>query len=135
MKKILIIVAIVIVVGGGVGAYFIFFSNNKPKEEPKVVLYTYAVKDAFITNVKDSKKLFKTSIVLVVNKEKMEELFDKKVYVIRDTVLMILRGLTDENLQSMGIQDKLRDEISSKLNKTLEIDNIVSVYFGDFVMQ
>lgn len=135
MKKILIIIIAVIVIAGGVGAYFLFFNKPKEEAEPKVELYTYAIEDAFITNVKGSQKLFKTSVILVVNKENMDEVFAENTYIIRDTIIMILRELTEEEISGMTIQDMLRTEIASALNKALEIDNIVSVYFGDFVMQ
>ena len=36
---------------------------------------------------------------------------------------------------SSDIQDKLRVEIPQIVNKALNIDSIVSVYFSDFVMQ
>jgi flagellar FliL protein len=129
-----IIIIAVVVLGAGVGAYFLFFSN-KEKKEPEIVLYTYAIEDSFITNVKDSQKLLKTSIILVVNKEKMDEFLGMNIYSIRDTILIILRNLTDKEIASMDIQERLRDEIPSALNKVLKIDSVVSVYFSDFVMQ
>lgn len=131
MKKFLIIAVVVIALG--VAAYFLFF-NNADKES-EVTLYNFAIEDPFITNVSNSQKLFKATIILVVDKEKMDEYFTENSYVIRDTILMILRELTEEEIKSVDTQDKLRDVISSALNKTLGIENIVSVYFGDFVMQ
>ena len=49
--------------------------------------------------------------------------------------MIILRDLTDEDISSPDIMDRLRSRIPAELNKALEIDNIVSVYFNDFVMQ
>ncbi len=132
MKKILIIVIAVIAIG--VGAFFLFF-NKQTEEEPEIILYNYAIEDAFITNVNGSQKLFKTAIILVVNKEAMDEYLGENIYTIRDTILMILRNLTEKEISTMDIQDRLRVEIAAALNKVLEIDNVVSVYFGDFVMQ
>lgn len=125
MKRILIFVIAAIAVGA------LLVSCGKEGEE---VLYNYAIKDAFIANVKESEKLVKASIVLVMNKDISEDL-DKKVHIIRDTVLIILRDLTDEDISSPDIMDRLRSRIPAELNKALEIDNIVSVYFNDFVMQ
>lgn len=132
MKKIIFIAIAVIAVG--VAAYFLFF-NNKAEAEPEVILYNYAIEDAFITNVKNSQKLFKTSIILVVNQKEMDAQLDENIYAIRDTILMILRDLTVEDISSDDIQSRLRVDISTALNKVLKIDNFVSVYFGDFVMQ
>lgn len=131
MKKIIIIAIVIIALGAS--AFFLFF--NKPKEEAEVSFYNYAIEDAFITNVRESQKLFKTSIILVVNKEEMDEYLEENIYTIRDTILTILRSLTDEDISGMDIQDRLRNEISSALNNALGIDNIASVYFSDFVMQ
>lgn len=134
MKKILIIIIAVVLIGGGVGAYFLFFSD-KGEDKEKVELYNYAVKDAFITNVNDSVKLFKTQVILVVNKKGMEDYLEENTYTIRDTILFILRDLTEDDITSTDIQDKLRELIATEINQALEIDNIVSVYFSDFVMQ
>lgn len=115
-------------------AVIIYILNNQNAEkEPE--LYSYPITDYFVTNVKDSSKLFKTSIVLVVNEKGMETLLDEKKPEIRDTILFVLRGLTAEDLTSDSIQDKLRDEIPKDINEALEIDNVVSLYFTDFVMQ
>ena len=127
MKRILIVVIAVIAVGT------LLVSCGKKEGEPEV-LYNYAIKDAFIANVKDSQKLVKASIVLVMNKDISEDL-DESIHIIRDTVLIILRDLTDEDISSPDIMDRLRSEIPAALNKALEIENIVSVYFSDFVMQ
>lgn len=127
MKKILLVVIAVIAVGT------LIVSCGK-KEGEGEVLYNYAIKDAFIANVKESQKLVKVSLILVMNKDIAKDL-EESVYIIRDTVLIILRGLTDDDISSPDIMDRLRNDIPAELNKALEIDNIVSVYFSDFVMQ
>jgi flagellar basal body-associated protein FliL len=132
MKKILIIAVIVLALGAG--AFFLFF-NKPPEGEPEVVLYNYAIEDSFIANVSGSQKLVKATIILAVNKKGMDTELTDNIYIIRDTILMILRSLTDEDISSADIMNRLRDEIPAALNKALNIDNIVSVYFSDFVMQ
>lgn len=131
MNKILVVV--IIVIAACAAAYFLFF--NKPKEENSEVLYNYAIEDPFIANVKNSQKLVKVSVILVVNKANMDEYLEENLYVIRDKILIILRSLTDDDISSADIMDRLRVEIPAALNKALGIDDIVSVYFGDFVMQ
>lgn len=133
MKKILIIAVIVIALGAG--AYFLFFNKPKEEAEPEVIHYNYAIEDPFIANVRKSQSLVKASVILVVNKKEMDEYLTENIYIIRDTILIILRGLTAEDIASADIMDRLRVEIPAELNKALKIDNIVSVYFGDFVMQ
>lgn len=129
-KIIILIVAAAVVIGGA--AYFFLLRNNDGENQP---LYEYAMSDAFVTNVKDSSKLFKTSVILVVDKKGMDDFFDENEYTIRDTILFMLRDLTEEDISSSDIQAKLRVSIPQALNSALGIDNIVSVYFSDFVMQ
>lgn len=136
-KKVLALVAGVVVfmllIGAGTAYFFLKDRGNKAEEPP--TLYNYTIKDYFVTNVKDSTKLFKASIVLVLNKEGMDAEMEANLPVIRDKILFILRGLTADDLTNPDIQDKLRDKIPTALNQAMGIDNIVSVYFGDFVMQ
>ena len=142
MKKIIIIAAIaVVVIGGGLGAYFIFFANKatdpnaEPTETPPPPTYTYALDNYFVTNVKDSNLLFKTTIVLVTTDAEMEDFLTENQYIIRDTIIFRLRELTEEDIMTNDIQEKLRGELPQILNKALNIETIVTVYFSDFVMQ
>ncbi len=133
MKKILIIIIAVIIIGGGAVYYFLGIRGNS--EEKVVELSAYVPGDYFVTNVMDSSSLFKVTVVLMLNTDKLEEKLNENEYVIRDAIIARLRKLTEEDLTSSDIQDRLREELASELNKQLEIDNIVTVYFSDFVMQ
>ena len=134
MPKKLMIVILAVVLVAGAAVYFLILRDgggeNKPAE-----LYNYAVKDSFVTNVKDSSKLFKTTIVLVANEKGLEEFFEEGQYVVRDTILFILRDLTEEDIRSDDIQDQLRISIAQALNSALQVESVVSVRFIDFVMQ
>lgn len=131
-KKIIIAAAaLAVVLAAGAAVYFFVLR----KSEPVAKLYDYAIEDSFVTNVKDSSKLFKATVILVLNQDKLGETLDANQYVVRDTVLFILRDLTEDDIRSGDIQDKLRVTIPKALNAALGIDNVVSVYFSDFVMQ
>jgi len=88
-----------------------------------------------VTNVAGSSSLFKVSTALMLNTDKLTDELEAKKYVIRDTVIARLRKLTEEDLASGEIQNRLRTELTEELNAVLGIDNIVTIYFGDFVMQ
>ncbi len=133
MKKILIIIIAVVLIGGGAAYYFLAVRGNQ--EEKPVELTSYVPGDYFVTNVADSNNLLKVTIVLMLDTDKLEDMLAENEYVIRDTIIARLRKLTVEDLTSTDIQDKLRTELSSELNEVLGIDNIVTVYFSDFVMQ
>ncbi|NCB27434.1 MAG: flagellar basal body-associated FliL family protein, partial [Bacteroidia bacterium] len=65
----------------------------------------------------------------------LEEFFEENQYIVRDTILFILRDLTEADIRSNDIQDKLRVTIPQALNTALQIENLMSVRFIDFVMQ
>ena len=131
MKKTLIIIIAAVVVASGVAAYFIFFRNSEPKE----VRIAYVPGEFFVTNVKDSKYLLKTTIVLELNKEGMEEYLTDNNHMIRDIIIFILREKTEEELRSTGIENQLRTEIVEKIMEEMGIDYIATLYFNDYVLQ
>lgn len=133
---ILLLILLVVAIGAGAAYYFILRpSQAAAAAEKPAELYEYAISDSFVTNVKDSNKLLKTTIVLVVNEKDLNDFLDANKYTIRDTILFILRGLTEDDIKKDDIQDTLRQSIPEALNEALEIDSIVSIYFSDFVMQ
>ena len=132
-KLILIIIAALLLVAGAVVYFFVIKPNNDKDKEP--TYYEYAIKDPFITNVKSSSKLFKASIVLVLDNKKVAEGLGTQLYTIRDTVLFVLRDMTESDFKNQSVQDNLRKTLPDKLNAALNISNIVSVRFSDFVMQ
>jgi flagellar basal body-associated protein FliL len=134
-KKVLTILAVLAILVT-VGVVYTIMSRSKADDtsgEP--TLYQYSVEDPFVTNVKDSQKLFKTTVILVTDEEGMDEFLAENQYVIRDSILFIMRSLTEEDIESEDIQDVLRESIPVALNSALGIDSIVSIYFSDFVMQ
>jgi flagellar FliL protein len=132
MKKIIIIViAVLVVVGGAV--YFFFL---KPAPEPELSYYSPG--ESFVTNIEDSVRLLKTSIVLEISTtdtEKVTEYLTENNHVIRDIIVFTLREKTEDELRSMGIQDELREELRKNISEKMDIDYLQKVYFNDFVIQ
>ena len=133
MKKIIIIIIAVVIIGGGAAYYFLAVRGSA--EEKPVELTSYVPGDYFVTNVMNSSSLLKVTVVLMLNTDKLEEELAKNEYVIRDTIIVRLRKLTSEDLTGGDIQNRLRTELTEELNLVLGIDNIVTIYFSDFVMQ
>lgn len=131
MKRIVIII-IAVVLAGGAAVYFLVRGRGGEEE---VELTPFVPGEYFVTNVSGSSSLFKVSTVLMLNTDKLTDELEDKKYVIRDTIIARLRRLTEEDLAGEDIQDRLRLELTKELNAALGIDNIVTVYFGDFVMQ
>ncbi len=129
MKKIIIIIVAVLVVAAAVLFLFVF------KGEPKPEYDQYSPGEYFVTNVKDSNRLLKTSIVLELDSEKLQEELTEKNTLIRDTIIYILRDMDEQEIMSDQAQDILRNEIRIALNSKLETEHIIGVLFNDFVMQ
>ena len=131
MKKVAIIIVVIVVIGGAALYFFMFSGGDKEKPE---VRFEYSPGDFFTTNVKESTRLLKATIVLIVNDDRLEDMLAKENARIRDTVIFILRDLTEGDIRDEGTQDELRDRILAALNERLDINNFVEVLFNDFVM-
>lgn len=137
-KKPIIIVMtllLVLVLAGGAYYFMVIKQQQENAAEKNPTYYTFELKDPFVTNVKDSDKLFKATIFLVLDKKGMDKELTSKLPIIRDTILFQLRDLTEDDIGSDTIQGTLRKSIPAALNKALDITNVKSVYFSDFVMQ
>lgn len=55
--------------------------------------------------------------------------------IIEDTIMSILTSKTAAELMSNDGKDKLKTEIKIRLNKALKEEEILSVYFSDFIIQ
>ena len=128
MKKVVIIIA---VIAGAAALYFFVFSGDKDNRDVRI---EYSPGEFFTTNVKESTRLLKTSIILVVDDEGLEKKLTAENTHIRDAIIFILRDLTEEEIRAPGTQDELRDRLISALNERLGIRNFVEVLFSDFVM-
>jgi len=89
----------------------------------------------FITNIKDSKRLLKVSIVIEMEDKKKIEYMTSNNYKIRDVIIEVLSRLSEEDIRKdharVDLKGDLREEICSKLS----LDGIVDIYFNEFVTQ
>jgi flagellar basal body-associated protein FliL len=131
MKKIIIILLAVVVIGGG-ALYFFVFSGDK---EPVEVLTQYAPGEFFVSNVKGAGNLLKATPVLVLNTDKLQETLSADNTKIRDTIQRVLRTFDAEALLSDNAMDTVKAAIIEAVNERMGIDNVVDVWFNDFVMQ
>lgn len=129
-KKIIIIAVAAVVVLGGV-ALFLFM----PKPEPEPVIFNYVPGEFFVTNVKDSSRLLKTTIVLELSRDDVQEYLTENNHIIRDIIVFTLREKTEDELRSQDIDETLRKEIVQRLSTQMNIDYINTIYFNDYVIQ
>jgi len=129
MKKILIFLVAIAMIGSTA-----LLSACGGSSEPKVVRVEYSPGDYFTTNVSGSYHLLKVVPILVVNREGLEDTLKECNATIRDTIIFILRDLTEDDIMAPGNQDDLREKIVTALNERLGVDYFVEVIFNDFVM-
>ena len=130
MKKIIPIIAVAAILVGGSLWYFVF----REPADPSSIRVEYSPGDFFTTNVKDANRHLRAGVVLVLNKEGLDEMLDAENARIRDTIIFILRDLTAEDVQDLESNEVVRERIMTTLNTRLGIDNIVEVLFNDYVM-
>ena len=132
MKKLMpVILGVVVLAGVALG--YMYFTGG---EEAEVFEY-YSPGDFFVTNVKDSNSLFKSSVVLVLNTddEKVLEELGKMNSIIRDTIIFVLRDQSADTLKSTVLHETLRETIKEKINERLSVTYIIDVLFNDYVIQ
>ncbi len=134
-KKLIIIIAIVLV--AAMACVYFFVIAAQPAEK---VYSCYTPGDYFVTNIKDSSSLIKTTIVLelYVHESDLEEItahLTENNYIIRDIIVFTLRSKTEEELRAQDIDQTLRQEIVQRINEQMDIDYISTVYFNDYVVQ
>ena len=132
MKKILIIVAVAVIVAGA-AVYLLFLM---PPPAPETVYYVPG--DYFVTNISDSTRLLKTTIVLEISTtdpDGVTEYLTENNHIIRDVIVFTLRNKTEDELRSNDIEKTLRSEIVNNLESKMGLDYIVTIYFNDYVIQ
>jgi flagellar basal body-associated protein FliL len=132
MKKILIIIiAVVVVVGAAV--YFLFLS---PPPKPETIFYVPG--EYFVTNIADSTRLLKATIVLEISTTEPDAVtlyLTENNHIIRDNIVFTLRSKSEGELRSEGIEETLRTEIVKNLESKMGLDYITTIYFNDYVIQ
>ena len=136
MNKKIIIIIIAVVLVAGVAAAILLMQPREIKQ------FYYSPGDAFVTNVLDSDRLIKTTLVICTNGDQ-ETLISEKNAVIRDTLLQVFRETPEEQYKSANLQTYLSDIRVARLNGLFPpeeggenaVPRFARIYFNDFVMQ
>jgi len=132
MKKVITIIVLILAVGAG-AVYFLFLA---PPPEPETIFYVPG--DYFVTNIKDSSRLLKTTIVFELSTTDPsgdQKYLTEHNHMLRDIIVFTLRSYSEDELRAEGIQDELRREIVEKLREQMNLDYIQTIYFNDYVIQ
>lgn len=111
----------------------VILSGCGEKEIP-IVRTEFETGDYFVVNLKDSNRLLKITIVLVLDTDTLEEMMTSSAFEIRDTIATILRDQDEETMRSIDLSG-VKEKIRTGLNEKLEIDNITDILFTDIAVQ
>ena len=157
--KILIILIILLLLaalgGGGYYAYINFF--KKPAEEEKVSqgdekkeapkeegeapplpgLGIMVPMEPFIVNLAQSKgkRFLKVAITLELSSLEVNAEINENIQKITDSILILLSSKTFEDVYSVQGKFKLKDEVTTRVNRFLVLGHVKDAYFTEFVIQ
>lgn len=134
MKKLvalLSVILIIVIIAGGFIIYYLM-NGQQPKNVPTV---SYDPGDEFITNLKDSNGLVKADIIIEIKKSKKIKFMTENNYKVRDSIISVLRTQTRDSMDKPDATEKLKTLITQKLKEDLGVEEIVDVYFIEFIVQ
>jgi len=113
-------------------------AHEKPAAPPssEIVGPVFAL-DPFVVNLDEpgNARYLKISLQLELVDSKVEEAITKSKQLIRDTILSHLSGLKLSDTLGAAAKDKLRADITKKLEAMLGANKVRRIFFGDFVVQ
>ena len=143
-KKLIIILLLLSIIGGGAGAFFAGVipglgqgqeDEGDPSLAPKT---TYFDMEEFLVNLNNPGKkisFLKMSITLVLPNLKTSDTIKDKLPLIRDTFLIYLRELREEDLRGSAGPLRLKEELRLRINKVIEPQEITDILFKDIIVQ
>ena len=158
IKLILIVVGVLALAGGGYFAYTNFFqeeaveesaeggkegeegadgADGEKKEElpPDVgVMFTM---DPFVVNLAGSKgkRFLKVTTTLELSSPEVSPEFEENLQKITDSILVLLSSKSFEDVYSVQGKFKLKDEITTRVNRFLVVGHVKDAYFTEFIVQ
>ena len=154
IKLILIVVGVLALAGGGYFAYTNFFQEEAVEEfaekdkngegagdenseelPPGVgVMFTM---DPFVVNLAGSngKRFLKVTASLELSSPEVNPEFEENLQKITDSILVLLSSKSFEDVYSVQGKFKLKDEITTRVNRFLVVGHVKDAYFTEFIVQ
>ena len=146
-----IIVGLLVLGGGGYYAYINFFQEKPAEEKPAegeegkeeapaeedLNLGVMFPMDPFIVNLAGSegKRFLKVTIFLELSTPEVRVEIEGTIQKVADSILILLSSKAFEDVYSVQGKFKLKDEITTRVNRFLVVGHIKDAYFTEFVIQ
>jgi len=146
-----IIVGLLVLGGGGYYAYINFFKEKPVEEKPAdedeakeaaplekdVNLGLMFPLDPFVVNLAGSegKRFLKVTISLELSTPEVNLELKKNIQKITDSILVLLSSKAFEDVYSVEGKFKLKDEMTTRVNRFLVVGHVKDAYFTEFIIQ
>ena len=146
-----IIVGLLVLGGGGYYAYINFFKEKPAEEKPAngeeakeaapvekdVNLGMMFPLDPFVVNLAGSegKRFLKVTISLELSTPEVNLELKENIQKITDSILVLLSSKAFEDVYSVQGKFKLKDEITTRVNRFLVVGHVKDSYFTEFIIQ
>jgi flagellar FliL protein len=149
-----ILLVVVLVLLAGVGGYFVqdLISENSASKAPSSTIQTQPAETArmappvvgvmvplepFMVNLARTKgsRILKVTVTLELNNPAVQPEVEDNRQKIMDSILVLLSSKTFEDVYSIQGKFKLKDEITTRVNRFLAMGHIKEVYFSEFLIQ
>ena len=155
IKLILIVVGVLALAGGGYFAYTNYFqeeaveesaeggeegadgANGEKKEELPPDVGVMLTMDPFVVNLAGSKgkRFLKVTTTLELSSPEVNPEFEENLQKITDSILVLLSSKSFEDVYSVQGKFKLKDEITTRVNRFLVVGHVKDAYFTEFIVQ
>ena len=146
-----IIVGLLVLGGGGYYAYTNFFQEKPAEEKPAegeegkeeappeedLNLGVMFPMDPFVVNLAGSegKRFLKVTISLELSTPEVHLEIKENIQKVTDSILILLSSKAFEDVYSVQSKFKLKDEITTRVNRFLVVGHIKDAYFTEFIIQ
>ena len=146
-----IIVGLLVLGGGGYYAYTNFFQEKPAEEKPAegeegkeeappeedLFLGVMFPMDPFVVNLAGSegKRFLKVTISLELSTPEVHLEIKENIQKFTDSILILLSSKAFEDVYSVQGKFKLKDEITTRVNRFLVVGHIKDAYFTEFIIQ
>lgn len=135
-KKIFIIAIVsLVVILLAIGAVFLLISYKEKSEQNKPVKQYYHDVSEMYCNLKNSNRIVKIQITIEFTNEKLVEELQNKEFAIRHEINTTMVNKTEKDLEGEEGLSALRHELTTKIAKIFNTNEINKVYFKEIIVQ